>query len=70
VEIHVSGHQNKTTNIENLSIPEKPSVFADIEAKTALQEHHQDNKYHQLPSVKAMLYIQGRPVTSKEMETL
>jgi hypothetical protein len=69
-EKHVQGHQNKTTNIENLPNQEQLNVKANTEAKMAMSEHLRADTYTQLPSIKAMLYQNGRPITSKEKEVM
>jgi hypothetical protein len=63
---HVKGHQDRTEEYHQLTREAQLNVEADKEATKALTEHGGKEKYHQMPSTKAMLYIEGQPTTSKE----
>ena len=69
-EKHVSGHQDKHAEYENLNQEEQMNVQADREATKALKEHLRQGEYSQMPTTRSMLYHNGRPITSKEAETL
>jgi hypothetical protein len=66
----VRGHQDRQANYHNLSHEEQLNAKADHEATAALQHHSHKGKYSNMPTTGSMLYDHGRPVTSKEAETL
>jgi ribosomal protein L32 len=66
----VRGHQDRQANYYNLSHEEQLNVEADHEATAALQHHSRNGKYSNMPTTGSMLYHNGRPVTSKEADTL
>jgi hypothetical protein len=69
-EKHVRGHEDRHTDYNNLQREEQLNVDADHEATNALREHSKSNEYNQIPTTGSMLYHNGKPVTSKEEETL
>jgi hypothetical protein len=69
-EKHVSGHQDRQADYHNLSHEEQLNVEADHEATAALKDHSHKGEYSKMPTTGSMLYHNGRPVTSKEAETL
>jgi hypothetical protein len=69
-EKHVRGHQDRNAEYQNLSHKEQLNIDADHEATAALQEHLHQGEYSLMPTTRSMLYHNGRPVTSKEAETL
>jgi hypothetical protein len=46
------------------------NIEAGIKATIALETHSFQQEYNPLPKIRAMLYEQGQPVTSKEAKTL
>jgi hypothetical protein len=69
-EKHVSGHQDRHAEYQNLSHEEQLTVEADNEATKALHKHLHQGEYSQMPTTRSMLYHNGRPVTNKKAETL
>jgi hypothetical protein len=69
-EKHVRGHQDRQADYHDLSHEEQLNVEADHEATTALQHHSRNGKYSNMPTTGSMLNHNGRPVTSKEADTL
>ena len=68
--LHVRGHQDKHKKYHQLSREEQLNVDADGEATAALRFHRKTEEYHTLEHANTMLYIEGRPVTSNEANTI
>ena len=63
---HVKGHQDRFRKYHQLSREAQLNVDADGEATAALHDHRKTDTYHMPEHAKTMLYIDGKPVTSKE----
>ena len=67
---HVKGHQDRKKAINKLSKAARMNIEADKDATLAMQLHSYSAAYSPIPTTQAMLYKQGKPVTSKESDTL
>ena len=67
---HVKGHQDRKTAADMLHKAQRMNVEADKEATSAMTTHSFTSKYSAIPMAQTMLYIQGKPITSKAPQTL
>ena len=67
---HVKGHQDRKTAADKLPKAQRMNVEADKEATSVMATHSFANEYSEIPMAKAMLYKQGKPITSRAPQTL
>jgi hypothetical protein len=66
---HLKGHQDRKTPADRLPKAQM-NVEADNKATSAMKTHSFTNDYAEIPMAHAMVYKQGRPITSKTPQTL
>ena len=69
-EKYVRGHQDRNAEYQNLSHEEQLNFEADQKQLPRFKNTYIKGEYSLMPTTESMLYHNGRPVTSKEAETL